>query len=625
MMAMDTHPQSNDNDPEWFSAPRRIVLKGIGITGLGGLLSDTVGATNGSSESGNGGDEEFELREATVTDIHTAMRRGTITAEELTQRYLSRISEYDETLNALLHINERALDRARNLDDELEESGFAGPLHGIPVVLKDNYDTSDMPTTAGSETLEGSIPPDDAFLVARLREAGGIMLGKANMHEFAYGWETVSSLGGQTRNPYDTCRVPGGSSGGTAAAIAANLGAIGTGSDTCGSVRVPPAFTNLVGVRPTMGLTSRDGIIPMSETQDIGGPITRTVTDAAIMLDVMVGYDPADSETALAVGNTPIDGDPPVTTWPPDEQRRASASESTESYTDYLDKEGLEGARFGAVSDLFRPSEAEREGPFGTESENVEAVVDVAIEDIEDEGATVIEVDLPLLDIDGFSLTRDVIHYEFKRELNAYLAGLENDEAPDDLTEIINAPDEAVSDDIIEFLKADNTVNVAALDGIGQFDDDDEPDYATELGDETANVALEYLNRLVKRNQFSEAGPESGERPAPGLKQEILAMMADEDLDALLYPTVADLPVEIGEQQADPEDVNDQPLWNVNCSLSASSGLPAVSVPAGFAADPELPVGLEFLGRAFDEGTLLRSAYAYEQATNHRRPPEGFD
>ena len=604
--------------------PRRIVLKGLGVAGLAGLIPGTASAGDSEGDVRTGA-KEFDLIEATIADAHAAMKRSELTAEGLTRRYLDRIAEYDTELNAILHVNENALERASELDEALSDSGLVGPLHGIPVVLKDNYDTGDMPTTAGSKTLEGSTPPDDAFLVKQLRGAGGIMIAKANMHEFAYGWETISSLGGQTHNPYDTSRVPGGSSGGTAAAIAANIGLIGTGSDTCGSVRVPPAFNNLVGIRPTMGLTSRDGIIPMSETQDVGGPITRTVRDAAVMLDVMVGYDPADPETARGVGNTPVEGEAPITIWPPDDQRRPPESGGPDSYTRFLREDGLQDARIGAVSDLFRPSEQEREESAGTESEQVETVIDAAIDDLDDEGATVVEVDLPPRDVDGFSLSRDVIHYEFKREMNAYLAGLDDDDAPESLSEIVDSSDGAVVDDVIDSLEADDQLNVEALDGVGQFDDDDERDYATTLGEEAANVALEYLNRLVKRDQFSVAGPESGKRPTPGLEQAVLAVMAEEDLDALMYPTVADVPVEIGEQQEDPEEVNDQPFWNVNCSLSASSGLPAITVPAGFTDDPELPVGMELLGRAFDEPTLLKLAYAYEQATGHRRPPEGFD
>ncbi len=251
----------------------------------------------------------FAFEEATIAGIHTAFASGALTCRQLVTDYLARIEAYDDdgpALNAILTVNQRALEIAAEMD-----AGFAsdrsgvGPLHCVPVVLKDNYDTADLPTTGGSVTLAESVPPDDAFVVRRLREAGALVLAKANMTELARGGTTVSSLGGQTRNPYDLTRTPGGSSGGTGAAIAANFAAIGTGSDTGQSIRSPASAGSLVGLRPTRGLLSRDGIIPVSTTQDAAGPITRTVEDAARMLDVMAGYDPNDPITAFSLDKIP--------------------------------------------------------------------------------------------------------------------------------------------------------------------------------------------------------------------------------------------------------------------------------------------------------------------------------
>jgi len=264
-------------------------------------------------------------------------------------------------------------------------------LHGIPIIVKDNYDTTDLQTAAGSRALAGWVPPDDAFLVTKLREAGAIIIAKSNMHEFAYGITTLGSLFGQTRNPYALDRNPGGSSGGTGAAIAANFAAAGMGSDTCGSIRIPASHNSLVGIRGTQGLASRSGIIPLSSTQDIGGPIARTVTDAAIMLDAIVGYDPTDPLTAASVGNTP------------------------KSYTDFLQLAGLHGTRIGLLTTLLGTDPADAE---------VASVVRGAVNEMNGQGVEVVYVTIPdLADLltdraNGFLVLRQ----DFKFDLNAYLA-----------------------------------------------------------------------------------------------------------------------------------------------------------------------------------------------------------
>src|SRR4030081_1315725 len=276
-------------------------------------------------------DRSFHLMETSIADIHQAMQAGTLTCHDLVQQYLDRINAYDQqgpAINSMLYINPASLAQADAMDEEFKCTHKLKPLGCIPIVLKDNFDTADMPTTAGSLMLKGAQPDKDAFAVKKLRDAGALILGKANLQEFASGGISVSSLGGQVKNPYDLTRTPGGSSGGTATAVASNFATAGTGSDTGGSIRSPASADNLVGLRPTRGLISRDGIVPVSFTQDTIGPITRNVADTARILDVMAGYDPNDPVTALSAGNIP------------------------KTYTAFL-LNGLKGARPGELTNLF--------------------------------------------------------------------------------------------------------------------------------------------------------------------------------------------------------------------------------------------------------------------------------
>ncbi|MFN0124891.1 MAG: amidase, partial [Blastocatellia bacterium] len=270
--------------------------------------------------------QKFEPVETTIADIHRAMRAGKLTSRQLVAAYLRRINAYDQStgLNAIVVGNPHALAEADKLDAEFRRTKKLRPLHGIPVIVKDNYDTKDLQTTGGSAALKGSLPPDDAFQVRRLREAGAIVLAKSNMDEWAFRpVVTESSTAGVTRNPYDLERVPAGSSGGTAAAVAASFGAVGLGTDTGNSIRGPASHNALVGIRATMGLTSRDGIIPLFLRQDVGGPLARTLTDAVRVLEVIAGHDPADPVTKMSEGKIP------------------------KSYTQFLRKDGLKGARLG--------------------------------------------------------------------------------------------------------------------------------------------------------------------------------------------------------------------------------------------------------------------------------------
>lgn len=276
------------------STDRRTILKLLGAVGLTSATGTSSVTADDDTEDVGG----FDPIDATIDDVYSAICNGDVTAREVTQIYLDRIEAYDEALNTVITINENALKRADELDNALAESGPVGPLHGVPITVKDIYDTGDMPTTAGSLALEESQPDDDSDVVQRLREAGVIVLAKTNTHEFARGGTTISSLGGQTRNAYDLERIPSGSSGGTASNVTANLSVFGTASDTGGSTRGPATYTNLVGLRPTVGVTSRDGIVPISATYDTPGVTTRTVAETALILDLTAGYDPNDPITS---------------------------------------------------------------------------------------------------------------------------------------------------------------------------------------------------------------------------------------------------------------------------------------------------------------------------------------
>ncbi|MEO8679001.1 MAG: amidase family protein [Vicinamibacterales bacterium] len=334
--------------------------------------------------------EVFDVLEQSILDLQAAQTAGRVTSRGLVEAYLARIAAYDQAgprLNAIVTINPRAREDAEALDRERAAKGPRGPLHGIPVLIKDNYDTADLPTSGGTLALATFRPSADAFQVKRLRDAGAVILGKTTMHELAAGITTISSLTGQTRNPYDLMRVPGGSSGGTGAAIGASFAAAGMGSDTCGSIRIPASNQNLVGLRGTQGLSSRSGIIPLSATQDIGGPLARTVTDLAIMLDATVGPDPNDAVTAGAAAHIP------------------------KSYRDSLKADGLKGVRIGVLRSLFgdAPEDAE-----------VATVVRKALDGMKAQGAEVVDITVPGMD----DLLRDssVIADEFKFDLADFLA-----------------------------------------------------------------------------------------------------------------------------------------------------------------------------------------------------------
>ena len=336
--------------------------------------------------------QTFDLSSATISDINDAFDKGTLTSEQLVELYLARIDAYENNgpnLNAFISLNEQALETARLLDAERYDSGPRSLLHGIPVVLKDNVDTQDMATTAGSILLKGSVPPNDAFIVSKLRQAGAIILGKANMSEFASG-VTISSVDGPMLNPHDLNRTPSGSSGGTGVAIAASFAQLGIGTDTGGSVRGPSSSNGIAGLKPTHGLLSRDGIVPLALSFDMAGPMARHVFDVAAMLGVMTGVDPSDPAT----------------------EKSSEVMET--NYTQYLNPNALDGARIGVARDFL-----------GYDTE-VDWIIEASLEAMRHAGATIVDVRYPSWLLDAKAEFYTTIRWrEFKEQIESYLATLD--------------------------------------------------------------------------------------------------------------------------------------------------------------------------------------------------------
>ena len=476
---------------------------------------------------------DFEVAEASIPELQAALEDGRTTSAELIDLYLERIAAYDDqgpALNTIIRLNPLAREQAEALDAERAAGTVRGPMHGVPVLMKDNYDMDWMPTTGSSLALAGLRPVDNAFQVAGLLDAGAVIIGKTNLHELAAGITTISSLGGQTRNPYDPARNPGGSSGGTGAAVAASFASVGWGSDTCGSIRIPASVHNLFGLRPTKGLSSIDGILPLSHSQDTGGPLARTVADLAIALDATVGPDPADPATAILEGR------------------------ETPNFQAALDPAALEGARIG-VLEPWVPEQ----GSAGS----VTGVVRDALAEMEALGARVVDVTIP--DMDDLLANTGLIDFEFKFDLMDYLASV---------------PDAPVAT-LEEILDAG--LHHEALDG-------------------------NFRRRNARAVRDSPELTETMERRR-ALTAAVLDFMDREDLDALAYPTMRQETALIGAAPA-----------GATCFLSAHTGLPALTIPAGF-TDSGLPVGLELLGRSLDDARLVAFAFAYEAAHPKRRAP----
>lgn len=499
-----------------------------------------------------------ELAEATITELQAALTNRDLTSRQLVERYLERIEALDRsgpTLRSVLETNPDALAIADGLDRERRLAGARGPLHGIPILIKDNIGTADkMETTAGSIALLGARPAVDATVARKLREAGAILLGKANLSEWANfrslrsssGW---SGRGGQTLNPYALDVTPSGSSSGSGTAAAAGLAAGTLGSETDGSIISPSAATSVVGIKPTIGLTSRAGVIPISHNQDAVGPMTRTVTDAAILLEAIAGVDPADPMTSLATN-------------------------ADTGYQRHLDPDGLRGARIGVPRDVY----------WGY-SPKADAIAEAALDVLRDLGAEIVDpAEIPSAQAlkggwppsDNLPLT--VLLYDFKADLNAYLAALGPESPVRNLAELIEF-NERHADQEMPF-----------------------------FGQELFHMAQEkgpltdpaYLAALAENQRLSR-------------QDGIDAVLTEHRLDALVMPT--------GAPPAKIDLVNGQPHHGGASRPAALAGYPVITVPAGFAMG--LPVGISFIGTALSEPTLLKFAFAFEQATNARRSP-GF-
>ena len=518
----------------------------VGAQGAAGESTKPDAASAGGVASGPQGSE---LEEKTIPELRQQMDAGRWTASAITAAYLARIDELDRTgagLCSILETNPDARAVAEALDQDRKSGKARGALAGVPILLKDNIATADrMSTTAGSLALAGSIPEMDATIAKKLRDAGAVLLAKTNMSEWANfrsemsssGW---SARGGQCRNPYVLDRNPCGSSSGSGTATAANLGAAAIGTETDGSIVCPSSSCGLVGLKPTVGLVSRAGIIPISHTQDTAGPMTRTVADAALLLGAIAGPDPRDPMTETSAGHVHAD------------------------YTQFVDANGLRGAHIGVARQYFGFHR------------DVDQVMQHVITELTKQGAVLIDpVELPPdADINDAEFT--VLLYEFKADLNAYLAALGAKAKVKSLAEAIAFNEQHAAEEMPYF--GQELFKKAEAKG--------------PLTDK------EYLDALAKCRELSR---EKG----------IDAVMDKHRLDAVLAPTGG-------------------PAWVTDCvngdhfgggcsTLPAVAGYPHITVPAGFVRD--LPVGVSFFGRAWSEPVLIRLAYAFEQATRHRRPP----
>ncbi len=530
-----------------FNKSRREFLQQVGRTTSWAIASPMLSRFN---DKPNPAIEPFEWEETTIAQLQEAMQTGKLSARALVEHYLSRIDAVDKhgpTVNSVIELNPDARSIAAALDEERRMKGPRGPLHGIPILIKDNIDTTDrMMTTAGSLALVGSIPAKDAFVAQKLREAGAVILGKTNLSEWANfrsshsisGW---SGRGGLTRNPYALDRNACGSSTGSGVAVAANLCAAAIGTETDGSIVCPSSANSLVGIKPTLGLVSRAGIIPIAHSQDTAGPMARTVADAVILLGALTSVDPRD----------------PVT--------RESSGKALTDYTKFLDPNGLRGARLGIARKFFGFHD------------QVDKLMEAAIASMKQLGAIIIDpADIPTqgkFDDSEF----EVLLYEFKADLNAYLQSLGPNAPVKSLQEII-AFNEKHREQEMPFFGQDILIKAEAK---------------GPLTDSAYRKALAQNLRLTR-------------------KQGIDAVMQQHQLDAIIAPT--------GGPAWTTDLVNGDHFTGGFSSAAAVAGYPHITVPAGYVYG--LPVGISFFGRAYSEPVLIKLAYAFEQATKHRRPPQ---
>lgn len=486
--------------------------------------------------------ESLELEELTITAIHKRFESGALTSEQLVAAYIQRIEQMDGNSNALTIINPDALYIARALDEEFSRTGILKPLHGIPLIVKDNINTKGLPTTAGALALADFIPDEDAFIIEKLVEAGAIILAKSNMAEWAFSpMHSESSTAGTTRNPYNLDYVPAGSSGGTGAAIASNFGTIGLGTDTGNSIRGPSSHNALVGFRTTMGLVSRSAIVPLYLRNDVVGPMCRTVEDATRVLEVIAGYDPADPLTVHSRGKV------------------------SSNYIQYLDREGLKGARIGVFRTL-----SER-----NPDSDITNLFDLAIEDMRKEGAIIVD---NVIVKDFKELSQDQWCATFRQDLEDFLATYVKRDTMKALEDVIRVGTKS------DYVKS----------GLSTMKEND-----TKGNNSSRDCGDAYED--TKRIAFREA---------------IEKVMDSLQLDAIVYPTWNNKPARITHFSEEYRGDNSQ-------IIAPHTGQPAFTVPMGFTEDG-LPAGLQFLGKMYSEPTLIKLTYSYEQATMHRRPPSNL-
>ena len=481
----------------------------------------------------------IDLTELTISDIHAAYLAGTFNGQQLVAAYLERIAQFDDGINAITTINQEASLIAKGLDEEYEKTKALRPLHGIPIIIKDNINTRNLLTTGGSFALKDFVPDEDAFIIKKLVDAGAIILAKSNLAEWAFSpMHTESATGGITRNPYNLDHVPAGSSGGTAASIAANFATIGLGTDTGNSIRGPSSHCALVGFRTTLGLISRGGIIPLFLSYDVVGPMSRTVEDATRTMEIMVGYDPEDQLTLNSQGKTET------------------------NYRQFLIKEGLQGSKIGVLLALS-------ENNIDPE---VKALFDKALRDLESLGAVVVDsVVIP----DFETLRQNQWCATFREDVEAYLSTYVKRDTMQTVEDIIRIGTTS------QFAKARLIAN-STKNGRWQNDDAE---------------CLDVYHG-TRRIAFRAA---------------IEKVMDSLQLDAMVYPSWNHPPARIDHFEEEYKGDNSQ-------VISPHTGQPAFTVPMGF-LPKNLPVGLQFLGRMYDEPTLIKLAYSYEQGTTHRKPP----
>ncbi len=487
----------------------------------------------------------ISVEQASIACLQSAMRRGRISAEQLVNFYLARIAAYDQsgpTLNAVVTINPHAQQQARALDTALSAGQPVGPLHGIPIVVKDCLETLDMPTSFGSEIFADYQAREDATVIANLRRAGAIILAKTTLPDWATSWFGYSSRSGETKNPYDLARDPGGSSSGTGAAVAAGFATIGLGTDCGGSVRVPASFCNLVGVRSTPGLISRQGCNPLVGFQDTIGPMGRSVVDVARVFDVMVGYDPKDPLTYVY-----------------------SVARAPASYLQSLVPDALRGVRIGVVRNAFGADDDAHAAP-------VNAVMAEALAELRAGGADLVEVEIP--DLSDWLVRTSLYLIKSKYDIDQFLAAIPASPARS-VAEIVKSKRYHPQLDLLE--------------GIANGPDDpfSDPAYYP------AYAAREAFTRLV------------------------VNLMERDQLAVLVYPTVQVIPPT---RQACNTGVWSTLTFPTNTLIGSQTWMPAMSIPAGL-TPAGLPVGMEILARPYDEPSLFRVGYGFEQVVGHRVPP----